>query len=351
MNKGGRPRKSDNTRSINDVTQEVMEEIKPQDVQDIPEPTNAPPVSPPPTSSIPDDSTAGGFNPLAENVIQRDYSNPPIDHGLTGDIEEPIFVPPSYDENIGQEGGGYVEPESPFVNPNPALNELDPQEQRVACEMLVDTILDGYEQLHEVGKYIAKVDEGELYEKQMQGKINLETQRVPISEDGTSVSLGEFVQTYNGQANEALTYDKEFGKKVRPAMVRLFTKNGWGMTDGQYLGFMFGKDVITKGVMIYQMKKAFNMVLSGLEKQYKYENEQQQAYEPEPEQPRPQSQKPQRPVPTVEAEALSDEESFQVRKKSPGRPKKDPSVQKMKIDYPGRVKTDPIPKEVIDGQE
>jgi hypothetical protein len=49
-------------------------------------------------------------------------------------------------------------------------------------------------------------------------------------------------------------------------MVRLFTKNGWGMSDGQYLGFMFGKDLVTKAAMIYQMKKAFGFTIEMMEK-------------------------------------------------------------------------------------
>lgn len=346
-------------KTINEVTQKIMSEVKPDAATAETTPTNEPKVEA--VQEIKEDSTFGAFNPLEENVIQRDYSNPPVDHQLTGDIEEPIFVPPSYDQVIERDnefnGGGGTEPENPFVNPNPAVNVLDEKDQQIACEMLVDTMLEGYEQLHEIGKYVAKADEAELVEKQMQGKIDLNSQRVPISEDGRSVTLGEFVQTYNGQVDEALTYDKAFGNKVRPAMVRLFTKNGWGMSDGQYLGFMFGKDLVTKAAMIYQMKKAFGFTISMMEKQFKAEraNEQPaQSYE-EPKQQPQQRQRPQPKqeeyIPTVPTEEVSVEEIAAMKKsrRSPGRPKKDPSVQSMNIDYPNRVKTDPIPKEVRDG--
>ena len=135
--------------------------------------------------------------------------------------------------------------------------------------MLVDTCLDGYEQLHQLAQWSAKVDEGELMEKQMQGKIDLHTQKIPISEDGEEVTLGEFLNTYNEQCTEALSYDKSFGDKVRPAMIRVFMKNGWGMSDGQYLGFMFGKDIVTKTTIVYQLKKSLNMTMTMIEKQYK----------------------------------------------------------------------------------
>ena len=362
MNKAKKTSTDKNTKTINELTEQIMSEVKPDAATaNQTTPTSEPKVEV--TQEIKEDSTFGAFNPLEENVIQRDYSNPPVDTQLTSDIDEPVFVPPSYDQVMERDaefhgGGGPAEPENPFVNPNPAVNQLDEKDQQIACEMLVDTMLEGYEQLHEIGKYVAKADEAELVEKQMQGKLDLNTQRVPVSEDGTSVTLGEFVQTYNGQVDEALTYDKAFGNKVRPAMVRLFTKNGWGMSDGQYLGFMFGKDLVTKAAMIYQMKKAFGFTIGMMEKQFKAErtNEQPaQSYE-EPRQqqrqrPQPAPQAQEEYIPTFPTEEVSVEEIAAMKKsrKSPGRPKKDPSVQSMNIDYPNRVKTNPIPKEVRDG--
>jgi hypothetical protein len=361
MSKATKSSTNKNTKTINELTEQIMSEVKPDAATaEQTTPTSEPKVEV--IQEIKEDSTFGAFNPLEENVIQRDYSNPPVDTQLTSDIDEPVFVPPSYDQVVERDnefyGGGGAEPENPFVNPNPAVNQLDEKDQQIACEMLVDTMLEGYEQLHEIGKYVAKADEAELVEKQMQGKLDLSTQRVPISEDGSSVTLGEFVQTYNGQVDEALTYDKEFGKKVRPAMVRLFTKNGWGMSDGQYLGFMFGKDLVTKAAMIYQMKKAFGFTIEMMEKQFKAErtNEQPAQNYEEPRQqqrqrPQPAPQQQEEYIPTFPTEDVSVEEIAAMKKnrKGPGRPKKDASVQSMKIDYPNRVKTDPIPKEVRDG--
>jgi hypothetical protein len=132
------------------------------------------------------------------------------------------------------------------------------------------------------------------------------------------------------------------------------------MSDGQYLGFMFGKDLVTKAAMIYQMKKAFGFTIEMMEKQFKAERAHEQSaqnYE-EPKQqqrqrpqPAPQAQAQEEYIPTVQTEEVSVEEIAAMKKsrKSPGRPKKDASVQSMKIDYPNRVKTDPIPKEVRDG--
>jgi hypothetical protein len=217
-------------------------------------------------------SVGDSYNPFSENVIKRDYSSPPIADNITNDIDEPIFKPPSYDDIMTERSSAEnekISDNNPFLNPNPVVNEMDSQDQKIACEMLVDTCLDGYEQLHQLAQWSAKVDEGELMEKQMQGKIDLQTQKIPISEDGEEVTLGEFLNTYNEQCTEALAYDKSFGEKVRPAMIRVFMKNGWGMSDGQYLAFMFGKDIVTKTSIVYSLKKSLNMTMTMIEKQYK----------------------------------------------------------------------------------
>ena len=217
-------------------------------------------------------SIGNSYNPFSENVIKREYSSPPIADNITNEIDEPSFRPPSYDDIMTERSSAEnekISESNPFLNPNPVVNEMDSQDQKIACEMLVDTCLEGYEQLHQLAQWSAKVDEGELMEKQMQGKIDLQTQKIPISEDGEEVTLGEFLNTYNEQCTEALSYDKSFGDKVRPAMIRVFMKNGWGMSDGQYLGFMFGKDIITKTTIVYSLKKSLNMTMTMIEKQYK----------------------------------------------------------------------------------
>ena len=217
-------------------------------------------------------SIGNSYNPFSENVIKREYSSPPIADNITNEIDEPSFRPPSYDDIMTERSSAEnekISESNPFLNPNPVVNEMDSQDQKIACEMLVDTCLEGYEQLHQLAQWSAKVDEGELMEKQMQGKIDLQTQKIPISEDGEEVTLGEFLNTYNEQCTEALSYDKSFGDKVRPAMIRVFMKNGWGMSDGQYLGFMFGKDIVTKTSIVYSLKKSLNMTMTMIEKQYK----------------------------------------------------------------------------------
>ena len=105
-------------------------------------------------------------------------------------------------------------------------------------------------------------------EKQAQGKIDLQ-EIIPVTENGDTMSVGEFIGQFNEQSVEALKYDQDFGIKVRPAMIRVFMKKGWGMSDEQFLMYMFGKDMAIKVGIMYQLKKSINSTISTLEKAHK----------------------------------------------------------------------------------
>ena len=213
--------------------------------------------------------TNGGYNPLMENVVERDYSTPQVAVGDVADIDESSFVPPSYDDIIADRQQEQFQSEpSPFDNPNPAYNELEDKDKKIATESLVDTCLDAYEQLHKYAEYVIKVDEDELMQKQVDGKLDLNIE-MPVSENGDTMTLGEFVGQYNEQSSTAIKYDKEFGYKVRPAMIRVFMKRGWGMSDEQYLLYMFGKDIAVKVGIMYSLKKTINSTLETMEKIHK----------------------------------------------------------------------------------
>jgi hypothetical protein len=240
--------------------------------------------SPKSDSSSVGEGTFNDYNPFSESVVERDYATPKTASGVIDEIEEPSFVPPSYEEIVqeraeqeamGQNEGGEGF-DNPFDNPNSAMNDLDNKDKKIACESLVDTVLDAYEQAHRYAQYIVKVDEESLMERQAQGKLDLSMQ-IPVTEKGDTMSVAEFVAQYNEQSANALAYDKDFGYKVRPAMIRVFMKRGWGMTDEQFLMYMFGKDIAVKVGIMYQLRKTINGTLDTLEKAYRRQNPQSQA--------------------------------------------------------------------------
>lgn len=279
MAKRGRPPKNKEVEEVEIETNENLEEQEPtneQMTETIPDEVEEEIVKPTKSSDsdIVGKGTHSDFNPFAESVVERDYSTPQMASGVVEDIEEPQFIPPSYEDIVNErnnEGGEEMEMEdtgNPFDNPNPALNDLDTKDKKIACESLVDTFLDGYEQLHRYAQYVVKVDEDELLQRHQAGKIDL-TETIPVDENGNEMSVSEFVGQYNEQSVEALQYDKEFGFKVRPAMVRVFMKKGWGMSDEQFLMYHFGKDIAIKVGIMFQLKKTINTTLETLEKAHK----------------------------------------------------------------------------------
>ena len=277
----GRPRKNANLEEAQDI--EFEESIVDDEIMgEMAEPK----ASPNSDSSNVGEGTFNDYNPFSVSVVDRDYATPKTASGVIDEIEEPSFVPPSYEEIVqeraeqeamGQnEGGGGFD--NPFDNPNPAMNDLDNKDKKIACESLVDTVLDAYEQAHKYAQYVVKVDEESLMERQAPGKLDLSMQ-IPVTETGDTMSVAEFVAQYNEQSANALEYDKDFGYKVRPAMIRVFMKRGWGMTDEQFLLYMFGKDIAIKVGIMYQLKKTINGTLETLEKAYRRQN-------PQPQQPR-----------------------------------------------------------------
>jgi hypothetical protein len=267
MAQRGRPRKVADVQDVDFEDSIVDKEIMGEEA----EPT--PPPKPTSDSDIVGEGTFNDYNPFNESVVERDYATPKPASGLIDELEEPSFVPPSYEDIIQerqeQEATGINDTfDNPFDNPNPAMNDLDSKDKKIACESLVDTVLDAYEQAHRYAQYVVKVDEETLMQKQAEGKIDLSMQ-IPVSETGDTMSVAEFVAQYNEQGANAIKYDKEFGIKVRPAMIRVFMKRGWGMTDEQFLLYMFGKDIAIKVGIMFQLKKTINGTLETIEKMHR----------------------------------------------------------------------------------
>ena len=308
------------------------------------------------------------FNPLADAPIHRDYASPKIQEGLVGDIIEPTFhqpsitatpPPPPPSGGNGAPTMGGTTANSPFSNPNPAVNQLDNADKKLACEQMVDASLDLYETLWGLGGRFAQVGEQKLQELVNDGSLD-PSRRIPIED--TSVSIFEFFQNYNQQVAEVSKVDKDFKKKVRPAMVRVFSKHGWGMTDEQFLGIAFAKDSIMRGISLFQMKKSINALINQLAEENKPISSEETPPPPsKPKQspPRPTPPPPPPPPPTPiltpEVEEVFDDEDFMEDDDEMEVPQpiiqRNDGVEKLKINFednPLRQKTrrEPPPAKV-----
>ena len=258
----------------------------------------------------------GSFNPLSESTIERDYSRPPIQEGYVPDLEEPSFHQKTFNEiqsDRGQSnpsmGGGQPQGgmpmgggnSDPFMNPT--LNQLDDKEKRLASEHMVDAVLDTYETVSTMSGNLAKIDEQKVRDLIAEGKIS-SSRRIPVDEHGNTVSVMEFIQGYNAQVGTAVENDPAFRKKVRPVMIRVFSKRGWGMTDEQFLLFAFGKDISIKAVTLYGMKKGVNDILTRLQDEAKGQGTKKSPPPPPPPPPPQDQQDYEEP----DVEELTDEE-------------------------------------------
>lgn len=220
------PAKSEETSSAEEISEPIIE--------------------PKPNDPAPKSATDGGFNPLAENVTKREYSSVQIDEAKAGEVVQEIAAPSFIDPTElakESEKSGDAQP-SALDHPNEALNDLSAKDQRQAAEMVVDMVLDAYAQLHILGKKYVQFSDMEMAKMSIEQGIDM-AMIVPI-DDNQAVPLKEFINQYNEQAVVPLAYDEEFGEKVRPAMIRVAMKQGWGISDEQFLIYQFGKDLTVK---------------------------------------------------------------------------------------------------------
>jgi uncharacterized protein (TIGR02145 family) len=111
---------------------------------------------------------------------------------------------------------------------------------------------------------------------------------------------------WNEQNKDALTVSKEFKKEVTPVLTRVLEKRGAGLTDEQYLGYLVGKDLIVKLVIVGQLRSTMNDMINvikdyteatkagnGVTPQPQQQAAAQQQVTPTPTTPQPQYKEPQ----------------------------------------------------------
>lgn len=249
------------------------------------------------TEQVKPTPSPANYNPFLEQVTERPYST--VNVGVTqeqlkGAIPEPIYSPFSVDSNenpynmLGGDGqpsgGGQKRESAPF---NPMMNDVSDGDKKMGAQHMAKLLVDGYEQLHVFGNKALQVPERKIRKLEKEGLIDLS---IPIPyEYGKTITAGEFLQDYNEQNKDALTVSKEFKKEVTPVLTRVLEKRGAGLTDEQYLGFLVGKDLVVKLVIVAQLRSTMNDMINVI-KDY---TEATRAGNGVPPQPQPQAPTPQ----------------------------------------------------------
>jgi hypothetical protein len=244
------------------------------------------------------------YNPFMQQVSEKPYSNMNVgvtQDQLKGAIPEPVFTPFTIDSNenpynmLGGDGqpssnSGPKNNSAPF---NPMMNDVSDGDKKMGAQHMAKLLVEGYEQLHVFGNKALQVPEKKIRKLEKEGLIDLS---IPIPyEYGKTITAGEFLQDYNDQNKDVLTVSKEFKKEVTPVLTRVLEKRGAGLTDEQYLGFLVGKDLVVKLVIVAQVRSTMNDMINVI-KDYTEATRAGNGVPPQPQAPTP---KPTAPEPTA----------------------------------------------------
>jgi len=275
------------------------------------------------------------LNPLDEAVNEKRYTQPNVNTSaadLNRPIGEPRFAPPPLQSKNISSNDEQQKKREPI---NPEMKSIPKKETEFAAKQAAQMILQGYDWAHGLANNALKVSERKLNQLQAEGEINLNA--MIDYEFGKRMRAGEFFQIYNDQVGNLLQVSEEFKEETLPVLERVLAKRGIGLTDEQYLMYLFGKDIAAKSILFFQQKATLNMMIESIKgatmSQYA-----QQAPPPQPEpmrprpepanEPEPQPERRQRKETEVEADEdynfapVEPEEREIVPKRNPGRPKK-----------------------------
>jgi hypothetical protein len=85
---------------------------------------------------------------------------------------------------------------------------------------------------------------------------------IPIN--GRNIGVLDYVNAYNEETSSVISVDDDFKDKVRPLLIEEFMERNIGMTRLQLIGYYFGTDLLTKGTLVYSLRKQNQAVLDSL---------------------------------------------------------------------------------------
>lgn len=201
------------------------------------------------------------FNPLDEPIKEKSYTKPNVSFNqkeLMSDIPEPSFMPPPMGNEMNEEEK-IKKPQEPL---NREMKDLPKKDKNAAADKVAKMIMGGYKMANDFVDKQLLFNEKKIAKMQKNGEIDLSVE-VPVSPTQI-ITAGEFIQEFNQQSEGTITVSKEFEEEVTPILTRVLEKRGIGMTDEQYLIYLFGKDIAVKGFMVSQSLSAKKEMLEML---------------------------------------------------------------------------------------
>jgi len=206
------------------------------------------------------------YNPLMnESPIEKEYQKPNIDVNSlpkeipTANFEKPIITFTAEEVNLNSKTEKATEtPNQEQISNdfNPALNDLSSKEKRIAAENMADSAIGAYAFICEkVFVPKAQINTEKIEEQIATGEMSDKITFV-VDEQGNQANIREYANVFNENVSESLEVSDEFVNKVREPLIRICQKRNFAMSDEQFVALEFGKDLLAKGMVVYELKKS-----------------------------------------------------------------------------------------------
>ncbi len=225
------------------------------------------------------------LDPMAQAINEKPYTRPNVKisaNDLNADIPEPSFQPPPIDLGkppVEAAPQKKKEEEKPL---NPQMNDLSKKDKEFATDHVAEVIMQGYEWMHDAANKGMVFSDSKMNKLAREGAVDFSIQIPYDYATGSTMSAGEFIQEYNNQNKNALEVSPDFREKTMPVLKRVLAKRGIGMTDEQYLIYLFGKDMALKGFAFMTARSQMNEIIKMMKEMTSERTDGQAAFVPPP---------------------------------------------------------------------
>lgn len=198
----------------------------------------------------PDDIPPDEFDPLAEPVVQRDYTKFGLEFEDTEPVSNEKIEEPSYTQPPSM-GAQDVEFEdlsqdsSDDFNSGAGVNEnyddLSPQQKRRAAEKTADAILTAYSKFVPIPfKKLSSFNIAKLEQLEIEDELRMSM----IVQEG-NITIRDYVMQHNEQVEEVFTVTDEMLAELKPPLQDVLMEQQLVLTPLQRLGLAVGGNLLT----------------------------------------------------------------------------------------------------------
>jgi hypothetical protein len=282
MAKPGRPTKEEleNRRSLFEKEKNEKDQEDIDNIEFTPDPNNNDDIK----DTLKDQPTAASNSQetiekeplLSSPVVENDYTktNARVEGPIPDEIPEPIIEQPviNFNEQPEFTDSGLSGPDPGEQLPpkpdrgevkNPALDEASTRQKTAAAGYLVETVINAYVAINNLGKNYCTFSQDKMNQMAMDGKFDFAILdlEIPLSEEGDSIKIGEFLDQINEQSAKVFIVSEEFKEQARPLLMKIFKDKGWGMTPEQRLIALVVEDAAPKVAVMIAIRSQFNALI------------------------------------------------------------------------------------------